>query len=106
MATRIGVAREGRFSSWKPREIYESLDYLYIVTRLDSPQTMLIPPDLVPEGGRPRGGATTGQSMSADRRARIRILRPSFLGESSGGHLDPGRARHNRRPLLFSGSRS
>ena len=61
MANRIGVIESGRLIQvGSPREIYVDPVNIYVATRLGQPAINLIPAELIPAGGLPKGTRTIG----------------------------------------------
>jgi multiple sugar transport system ATP-binding protein len=98
MAIRIGILSEGRLVQvGTPREVYERPANTYVAAHLGTPAINLIPADLLPAAGAPRGthtiGARTEQLRIAPAHngaARGVLKRIEHLGDQNHLHLEVG----------------
>ena len=96
MATRIGVLSEGELLQLgSPRDVYEQPNSVYVAARLGSPQINLLPAELAPGLGAPKGTNTIGVrtehlliSDPSDDHLPARVHRVEHLGDQIHVHLD------------------
>ena len=100
MASRIGVISEGRLVQvGTPREIYQQPRNLYVATQLGMPPINLLPVELLPSPGVPRGTRTIGARTEQLRidavngslngtRVRALLRWVEHLGDQNHLHLD------------------